>query len=152
MSYFESVLAGLVGPVTSWSTDVAPLRTGIVPWSPVIQRGKSRTDEAATPATEFAAFPSEPVARFRPSEPGGKLPKKLLHGPLWLPIEPSELSEPIGSAEPVEPVDPAEPADPLDPADWPWATGTSRVVDITATGTVRRSEVRAELRRIKGML
>lgn len=122
--YAESVLAGLVGPVTSCRTDVAPLSTGTVPWVLVIQRGKSRTEEAATPATEFAAFASEPVARFRPSELGGKFPRKLLQGPL---------------AESEDPSDPAEPDDCAPPV-----AGASSDVDRSATGTVSRTEARVE--------
>lgn len=56
-------------------------------------------DEAAVPATEFAAFARDPVVMFTPREFGAKLPRKLLHGPLW---------------EPVEPADPSDPADPED--------------------------------------
>ena len=150
MLYAESVFAGLVGPVTSWSTDVAPLRTGIVPWAPVTQRGKSRTEEAATPATEFAAFPSEPVVRFRPSELGGKLPKKLVHGPLSDPLEPDDPADPD---DPLRPAEPTEPLEPAGPADWAFAAvGTSRAVDMTATGTVRSSEVKAGRRRMKETL
>ena len=156
MLYSESVLAGLVGPVTNCRTVVAPLRTGIVPWSPVTHRGKSRTEDPATPATEFAALPSEPVVRFRPRELGGKLPRKLLHGPLSDPLEPDDPAEPEDPADPDDPgrsAEPAEPLEPAGPADWAFAVaGTSRAVDRNATGTLRRSEVKAGRRRMKETL
>jgi hypothetical protein len=133
MSYMESVFAGLVGPVTSWITDVAPLSTGMVPWSPVIHRGKSRTEEAAAPATEFAAFASEPVVRLTPREFGGKLPKKLLQGPL-------------DSEDPSEP----RPDDPSEPEDWaPADPGTSVDVVRSATGSARSAEDRVAARRMR---
>lgn len=92
-------------------------------------------------ATELAPFASEPVARLTPSELGGKFPKKLLHGPLADPLEPDE---PLDPDEPADPVEPRDPLDPTEPADWAFAvTGTSREVTTAATGTVRRSEVRA---------
>ena len=150
MLYAESVSAGLVGPVTSWRTVVAPLRTGIVPCSPVTHRGKSRTEEPATPATEFAALASEPVVRSSPSDPGGKLPKKLLHGPLSDPVEPDDPAEPDDADGPGRP---AEPADPVDPADWaPAVAGTSSDADRAATGTASSIDVRAERGGMSGTL
>ncbi|GAA3519889.1 hypothetical protein GCM10022294_32470 [Dietzia aurantiaca] len=67
-----------------------------------------------------------------------------MHGPLWDPVDP---------VDPAEPLDPGSPAEPSEPEDWAAAvTGATRDTDMTATGTVRSSELIAERRRIRGSL
>ena len=86
----------------------------------------------------------------RQHELGGKLPRKLLHGPLPDPLEPDDPADPD---DPLRPAEPTEPLEPAGPADWAFAAvGTSRAVDMTATGTVRSSEVKAGRRRMKETL
>ena len=64
------------------------------------------------------------------------------------------LGEPVVDPDdPVSPAEPTEPLEPAGPADWAFAAvGTSRAVDMTATGTVRSSEVKAGRRRMKETL
>lgn len=112
MSYMSSVRAGLVGPVTSWRTEVAPLSTGMVPSSPVIHGGKRRTEDAVASSTELVAFASDPVTGKGPRELGGMFPKKLLHGPLSPerePADPEELEEPVEPADWAEEIAPEPP-------------------------------------------